>query len=440
VSLYTPFSGNKFLNTRSTEDSSVISVRRVVHSPDRHLCLETLGTTTILVLLLAALLTPSSFAQLSSGGGSLQAAASHDYLWLHTSGSYIYDQNNQIISLHGANIQFGAGQGFTMSDIDNLKGSGFDTIRMPVYWGLVQPYDESSNGIDQSYFTAPRSPSSAPSLDAVVNQALQDDTYVIIILAWTPTWGPPSWAFRGISGDSQRYATLINGTASKERTGIVNTWKYIANRYGNFPNVIFELLNEPNVADTSLAGNSYKAFNEQIISAIESAEIHSHLKMVELLTKTSTWEEILSGSVDINKSNVVWATHHYAPMNNWDPNGRYYHGSFTWQGQNYPEGWGNGTIYVAWRVIQVANQIHSWSKPWMITEFSKDTTQTYWAKWLNVFLSLQAEESAAGWVFHCYAHDPQSESGWNINNPTTQQNIMSYLRPYLSTLTVKRRT
>lgn len=369
----------------------------------------------------------SSFAQPSSG------------LWLHTSGLYIYDENNQRIDLRGVNTQFGSGEGLTAGDIESVKQLGFNVFRLSVYWGLAQPYNESLGGIDQSYFTTPRRPSNAPSLDWAVSQAVQNNMYVILDLFWSPTWGPPSWAFPGISNDGQRFAGLISGTASKERTGIVNTWKFIANRYKGTPNVIFELLNEPNVVDHSLAGNSYKTFNEGIISAIEQVETQSHLKVVQFLLDSDSFAEILETAVDVNKPNTIRATHNYSPMSSYDPNGRYWHDAFTWRGNNYPEGWGNGTLFVTWRLVRAANIIHGWNRPWIITEFSKDTTQPYWHEWLNTVLDTQAEYNAAGFVYFCYANDPNSNSEWNINNAAIQQRIIDCLRPYLSTLTVRRR-
>jgi hypothetical protein len=191
------------------------------------------------------------------------------------------------------------------------------------------------------------------------------------------------------------------------------------------------MLNEPYVSDRTLAGNPYKTFNEQIISAIESVETHSHLKIVELLNDAG-WMEILDYALDLNKQNVLWATHNYAPMYDWNPDGSYYVDSaFTWNGQYYPAGWSNATIYTAWRIIVRAEKIHSWNKPWINTEFSKVTTQTGWQIWYNTVLSVFAQYNITGWTFHCYSSAPSKEGGWNINDPATQQAIMNVIRPFM---------
>jgi hypothetical protein len=351
--------------------------------------------------------------------------------WLHTSGIFIYNEAGQRINLYCINFHYGGGQGLTLSDIETIKALGFNGFRLGVYWGLIQPYNETSEGIDTSYFTTATVPLNH-GLDDVVNWAVQEDMYFIINLCWTDTWQPPNWGFPGITSDGQRFSALINRTASKERAGMINTWKYIANRYKDVPNIIFELLNEPWVSDQLLAGNDYKIFNEDIISAIESVETNSHLKIVELLTSDPTYEEIIDTAVDISKPNVLWATHRYSPMYDWDPDGSYYHGSFTWHGQYFPAGWGNGTTYVAWRIIRCAEKIHTWNKPWINTEFSKFITQAYWKDWFNSVLSTKAEYKVTGWTLHCYCSDPNSEPGWNIKDPATQQEIMNVISPYMT--------
>jgi len=350
--------------------------------------------------------------------------------WLHTSGIYIYNDDGRKVNLYCINFHYGGGQGLTLSDIQLTKALGFNAFRLHVYWGLIQPFNETSQGIDLTYFTTGKAPLNR-GLDEVVNWAVQENMFFIINLAWTQTWGPPSWAFSGISDDGQRCEVLISNAASKERTGIINTWKFIAERYKNVPNVLFEFLNEPYVSDVSLAGNAYKSFNEQIISAIESVETQSHLKIIELLVSSPTYEEVIDTAVDVNKANVLWATHRYNPMTDWDPNGSYYHGSFTWHGQYFSAGWGNGTTYVAWRIIRCAEKIHSWNKPWINTEFGKVITQTNWQVWFDVVLRTKAEYNVTGWALWCYCHDPNAEAGWNINDQPTRQQIMSQISPYM---------
>ena len=355
----------------------------------------------------------------------------------------VYDASGQRINLYGTNLASGQGQGVTLADIQTVKALGFNTFRLnDVDWGWIQPFNETLKGIDQSFFTTGISKvwGKEPyhrGLDQIVNWGVSENMYIIICLGgFQYLVASTQVGFSLDTDDTQRYAALINGTAAKERTGIVNTWRYIANRYSDIPNVMFELLNEPAVLDKSLAGSEYKSFNEEIISAIESVETQPHLKLVELLIDNGSWSEITDTATDVSKSNVVWATHHYAPYDwlNWDPKDPrsiWIEEPFTWHGKNIPAGWGNGTAYVAWRLIRLVDKIHAWNKPWIVTEFGFKVTRAYWEDWYSASLRTMAEYEISGWTFFCYSSDPSTEAGWNIKDPTTQQKIMPALNPYL---------
>jgi hypothetical protein len=231
----------------------------------------------------------------------------------------------------------------------------------------------------------------------------------------------------------------------------MNTWKYIANRYRNVPNLVIELINEPQVLSNapnfsySLAGSAYKTFNENIISSIESVETTSHLKLVEPLFDLGTgnrWDPMVDGAMDVDKTNVAWAFHFYNPMTGWDPNGSYWHESFTWRGQYYRQASANGTIYVIWRITRVCDKIRTWNKPLTVTEFGKNTqTETYWKEWYQLVLDTLSVYAPSGYIIHEYGRDPQFNPGFNLVNPTTQQSVLPIVMPYLNSqwLRVERR-
>lgn len=382
---------------------------------------------TVLTIFVTTSIVPNSWAGNSGTTGS-NIAIAQGVSWLHTSGVYLYDESGQKINLYSMNFHYGGGQGLTLDDIQKVKALGFNAIRLHLYWGLIQPRDESTNGIDVAYFTTGKAPLNH-GLDEVVGWAEQENMYFIMNLAWTETWGPPAWAFKGVSDDNQRYAQLITGAASKERTGVINTWAYIASRYQNVPNVIFELLNEPIVSDNSLAGVQYKNFNEQIISGIESTEVKPHVKIIQLLL--NDWEEILDTASDVDKPNVMWSTHRYT--SNWDPSGRFYHEALVWNGKYFESGWGNGTLYVAWRIIRDALAIHGWNKPWINTELGMDTTVPHWSDWFDLVLKTKTEYDATGWGLWFYCSDVTFIPSWNMKDPATQKSIMSAIIPYVLT-------
>jgi hypothetical protein len=314
---------------------------------------------------------------------------------------------------------------------------GFNAVRYNGYWGLMQPYNETLNGINPEYFATGEDPLGV-GLDQLVNWAIQENMYIIIgEYPWTQWYPPPQWAFPGVSDNATRIAMLFNGTAAREIIGLTNLWKYIASRYANVPNVLFEFMNEPYLTSSTdyLAGSGYATFNEQLISAIESVETQSHLKLVELVYKSANdWEEIVSGTVDIAKPNVVWVTHYYAPMDSYDPNGKYWVAeNFTWNGQQFQSSWHNGSTYIAWRLIRVVSMIHSWNKPWFNDEFSKDTAQANWQSWLGSVMQISTQYQIAGWWYFCYTHNTDNtDSGWNLNIASVANAVMAVLEPYMA--------
>jgi hypothetical protein len=260
--------------------------------------------------------------------------------------------------------------------------------------------------------------------------------YIIIGASWSSSWQVPSWAFPGVLDDAQRYAMLFNGTAAREITGLTNLWKYIANRYANVPNVMFEFMNEPFLTSSTdyLAGSGYENFNEHLISAIESVETNSHLKLVEAVYDSQDdWVELTSGTKDIQKSNVVWVMHYYSPVSSYDPNGSYSVGeSFTWNGVNFQPGSYNGSTYIAWRIIRIANMVHGWNKPLLNDEFSKDTTQANWQSWLSSVMQVTTQYQVAGWWYFCYTHNTGTETGWNLNIASVANAVMPILDLYMT--------
>lgn len=356
--------------------------------------------------------------------------------WLRTCGTQLCDDQNRPVLILGPNWTGGDDKGLGLADIQRIKALGFNSIRVMMPWGRLQPHGSGLDGIDVTYFNGTGNWPLLHGLDQVVNWAVQENMYLLLTTYWSEWDPPPTWAFPKTSDDAARYTSLLNGTATTEMTGIMNLWRYVAGRYRNVPNIVFELLNEPNVLNDSLAGNAYKIFNENIISAIESVETKSHLKVVELLMSDPDWQEIVDGATDLDKSNVAWAFHYYAPMTGWDPNASYWHGSFTWLGKNYPEGWGNGTTYVIWRISRVGDKVRHWNRPLVVTEFAKDTTQPDWKQWYDVVLSTIAYYDSSGLILHEYGNNPQFNVGYNINNPTTRLDVISVLDSHLGTATL----
>jgi hypothetical protein len=359
--------------------------------------------------------------------------------WLHTCGTQICDAQNNPITLHGLDLATGDGEGIALSDFQNIQSTGFNAVRFADFWAQIEPTDELYADINTAHFTTGQYPlPSGVGVDQLVNWAVQTNTYFIFLVCWDNYWVPPNWAFPGVSDDATRWAMLFNGTATKEITGLENVWKYIAKRYANVPNVLFEFENEPYLTSSTdyLAGSDYANFNIQLISAAESVETAPHLKLVETVYNSTTHWVDYPGTVDIAKTNLVWVMHYYAPMQSYDPNGSYWvEASFTWNGVTIREGWHNGSTYIAGRIIRVANMVHGWSKPLIITEFGKDTSQANWQSWLGTVMQITTQFQVTRWFWQLYGHDASQYPTWNLNTPSVAAAVMPILDPYMTTTT-----
>ena len=140
--------------------------------------------------------------------------------WLHTSGTQIYDESDHLTHLYGVNLASGQGQGVTLADIQTVKALGFNTFRLnDVDWDHVQPFDETSQGIDERFFTTRGYNHYGRGLDEIISWGVNENMYMIICLGWgglrVPKWAFPQIPSSSYMDDTQRYAALINGTAAK---------------------------------------------------------------------------------------------------------------------------------------------------------------------------------------------------------------------------------
>ena len=349
--------------------------------------------------------------------------------WLYTSGQNLYDQSGRQFKLFMPNFVIGSGNGITLADLQKLKSLGFNGIRVGVYWEAAEPNGPT---VDNAIFTTGKAPLSGIGLDTIINWAQQQNMYVLFSVSTTGEFGVPSWAFPGVTDVSTRNANMFTGAAPRETQGLYNLYAAMASHYKNTANVIFELLNEPQVKTASIGGTPYANWNTAAISAMEAVETTRHIKIIELLMLNPAYTEILDQAIDVNKPNVIWCTHNYSPLNSWNPTGSYYRSSaYVWNGKTIAAGTGNGTQYVQWRSYLSATKVHSWNKPWISTEFSKSTSQTGYPIWFDATMKSMVQYNIVGWTIHCYNHAPSAEAGWNINDPTTQSRIMPLLKPYM---------
>ena len=214
-------------------------------------------------------------------------------LWLHTSGQNIYDSSGNQVKLYTCVLMDGDGNHIAQSDLQKIKNDGFNTIRLFIEWGLIQP--NSPTSINTAYFSSASgaSPTIGAGVDYVVNWASSLGMYVILCPDWTPSWQPPAWAVTasgGIglgnpdTGNSPLIDMLNNPTV---QSGVNYLYNWMAQRYASKSNVIFESFNElqtSNSPATNIQITEFAAFNNGWVSAIQSGEgANSHLIALELL-------------------------------------------------------------------------------------------------------------------------------------------------------------
>jgi hypothetical protein len=342
--------------------------------------------------------------------------------WLHTSGTQLYNSNNNQVNLHACNIladsTWSSQAIITATDIAKIKSYGFNAVRLHLEWCFLQP--TNSYSVDTTIFTTAKDNLGA-SIDNIVQWCADNNMYVIFNLHWgggfqAPSWVPKVNMANGCTTGQDGRAVDIFGDANV-RAGISYIYNYMGSRYATKPNVIYEGINElltPNNAD---AGQPFADFNNQWISAIETGEgSNNHIKIVEILINQN-WDVLYTPPyVNGKHQNVMLATHDYSPMTGWT-------GSST-------------QIYILNnRIANQEAQAHAAGFAIICTEFSKSQDQSTFLSFFNTELNAFANNNYQGWAYWCYCADPtvnsSGSSKWNICNTTIQTNILPTLQTYM---------
>lgn len=101
---------------------------------------------------------------------------------------------------------------------------------------------------------------------------------------------------------------LGNGDPMVHKTQAVEFFTEIAQKYGNFPNIIYEICNEPNGENVTWE-NNIKPFAEEVINAIRQFD-----KNNIIVVGTPHWSQHVDKAVasPINDKNVMYTLHFYA--------------------------------------------------------------------------------------------------------------------------------
>ena len=212
---------------------------------------------------------------------SLVASAHAATPWLHVSGNWIQDPAGNNVTLRGVavlpqNEAFYCHYCFDQ-DITTVIG-------------------QASNAADGWYsrvvrITVTKADSLTPAvefannIDPLVQAAINNGLYAIIDLHFISDYG-------------------TQGKAIRQST-VMNFWNYVAPRYANVPNVIFEVFNEP-IGPTNWA--TWKAYIQPVVNSIRAVAPNNLILM-----GSPNWSQMANGAVTdpIAGSNIVYVYHIY---------------------------------------------------------------------------------------------------------------------------------
>lgn len=269
--------------------------------------------------------------------------------FLGTDGRRIVDEAGNSIVLRGANFfgyEYGVGiaeKWDTHSESDYVKMAswGFNVVRLPIAWSLIEP---ESGKIDANYMSY---------IDREIGWAKTNGLYVVLDMhdnSWSPrfkyfdswhTTGVPSWAVSqypdSAEGEARARADFWNNTgpngtlASSANPSLqdrfIQIWEYVASRYASEPAVAgYDLLNEPTVfsADSKITyydpgkfvSQTLPVFFERVAAGIRTVDA-KHMIFWEPAQVPLIWDNpteylalmsISSTYVDI--SNAIYSPHY----------------------------------------------------------------------------------------------------------------------------------
>ena len=222
----------------------------------------------ILILVVSCTLT---YLSAQSYCGSTPVAVHGD---LSVTGTQIVDQNNNPVSFAGnsffwSNTGWGGEKYYNADVVSWLKQD----------WGT--PIVRAAMGVEENggYISDPIGNKNR--IKAVVDAAITNDMYVII-----------DWH---------------SHHAENHQAAAISFFQEMAQTYGNYPNVIYEIYNEPLQISWS---NTIKPYSEAVINAIRAIDPDNLI-----IVGTPTWSQdvdVASNDPIIGHSNIAYALHFYA--------------------------------------------------------------------------------------------------------------------------------
>jgi endoglucanase len=180
----------------------------------------------------------------------------------------------------------------TTTDLANIKAAGFNTVRVPVWWGMFYSLNNISNsGWRSDAFTE---------LDWLVNAAASEGLYVIIDMHGVV-------GGQSTSGDTGQQNNNSYWTNGNDQGNTAYMWWEIANHYnGNGTVAGYDLINEPTGAPNNTAVINA---NASLYTSVRSAD-PNHIIFIEGTWGNWDWNMLPSPSSE-GWTNVVYEMHEY---------------------------------------------------------------------------------------------------------------------------------
>jgi endoglucanase len=280
--------------------------------------------------------------------------------WLHVSGNKLMDPSNNVVILRGVDLTdlaVVATHGKTASQLidmatDSANGWYAHVVRLAVYPDAID-HTAGWNAGPDAYFNT--------YLNPAVNECVARQIYCII-----------DWHY------------ITDYSSAAVNTATTNFWNYVAPKYANTPNVIFELYNEPT---TPNSWSTWKSTAQPWVNIIRAAAPNNII-----LIGSPQWSQITNNAASspFSGSNLMYVVHIYPQhggQSTWD----------SWMGNT------SGTV------------------PYFVTEYgwqnggsnpTSGTTSGYGVPFEN-YLDSKGISSTA-WVFDTVWQPIMFDTSWNL--------------------------
>lgn len=334
------------------------------------------------------------------------------------------DGNGNIILLRGANfVGYGMGnwQAHTFEDYWLMKSWGFNLVRLPISWNLIEP---EHGFFDQSYLAI---------IQRDIEWAKQLGFYVVLDMhhwKWSPYFtyaggnrnGMPIWLVNGYDNSEEGMNEAIsdfwlgkapNGTEATPgnpsmQDRYIEVWKHLAKRFADESAIgAYDLFNEPpqgSVLTASEVTSYLYPFYERLISEIRKLD-DNHILIYENLAGCTT-----RTARPLNYSNVIFSFHFYRDSSLANKS---YSGNILELENEFVERYWN---------LPERNPIKNWNLPIWIGEFG--SSEELWVRDTVKILG----SYSLGWAWWAYYKSDSMPYALLFSNGTERTYLTQYLK------------